>query len=100
MGTAYRYGHAACLAAQLPAESRCARAVDPRAAWTAGEWMLRSIEHGVRVLAWMQTRDGERGRRRPRPVPAPGEREDAARRAAATDTAAIDAILGGAAVGG
>lgn len=53
------------------------RLAAPDAAWTDAEWLLRSIEFQLRVVAWRQTKDGQRGRHQPRPLDTPGQVADA-----------------------
>lgn len=65
---------AALLWSALPRESRCARRMNPDLLWSDGEYLLRSIEHGVQVLIWQRTKDGSKGRRQPKPLPTPSER--------------------------
>lgn len=68
---------------ELPPESRCARREVPDLAWGDAEYLLRSIDYSLRVIAWQRTKDGARGRNAPSPCPTPGEaarRRDAAER--------------------
>lgn len=58
---------------ELPPESRCARRADPDSAWGDEEYLLRSIDYSLKVLAWQRTKDGQRGRNAPAPCPTPGE---------------------------
>lgn len=58
---------AAALCTQLPAGSRVLRLGDPDQAWTVTDFLLRRIEHDLRLLAW----DGKG--ERPAPIPAPGD---------------------------
>lgn len=94
MGRDYTHEHAACLVSQLPRESRTARAEQPACEWGPSERLLALIEYGVRVLAWQNSRDGEKGRRRPKPLEAPGSRGGGASKVDRTDTAYIDEALG------
>ena len=43
--------------------------MDPDAWVTTEVRLLREIEHGTRVLAWMKTRDGQKGRNYPVRIP-------------------------------
>lgn len=76
VGEACSVRHAAALAAQLPAESRVSRAACPGNEWGASEYILRLIEHDLRMLAW----SGKGSR--PKPVKTP---EELRRRAASAD---------------
>lgn len=80
----------------LPDESRCVRRLVPEARWTQADYLLRAVEHGVRTIAWMQTKDGAKGRNAPKPLQTPAERARNAERRdgalAARDE--IDRILG------
>lgn len=51
---------------------------------------LRSIEHGVRVLAWQQTKDGSTGDRAPQPI---GLQGDPVVNGSRRDSLEIDAVL-------
>lgn len=86
----------AMLWASLPRESRCVRRLVPAARWGDAEYLLRDVEHGVRVLAWMRTRDGEKGRGFPKPLPDPAAMAENERRrdAALAARSDIDEILG------
>lgn len=44
---------AASLAAQLPADSRVLRAINPELAWGSLEHLLIAVEHDLRVIQWM-----------------------------------------------
>lgn len=65
-----------------------ASALDPSNAWTRAEWMLRSIEYSARWLVWAQTKDGQKNRRRPQPIPSP-----AAARPSPTEQAGRKTVL-------
>ena len=60
------------IAANAPAGSRLAAALDPMLAWDHTDWWLRSIDHTLRWLAWSRTKDAAHGRNRPKPVDPPG----------------------------
>lgn len=95
MGDEYSEAHAASLLSQLPAKSRVFRAERPELEWGDEEALLASIEYSLRVLCWRQTKDGERGRRPPKPIPFPGA-DSAGAKITRTDTAFVDRVLGGA----
>lgn len=65
----------ASLATQLPQDSALHRALNPHWWRTTEIDFLRSIEHGVRVLAWQQTKDGHRGYDPPAPLSLPWDPE-------------------------
>lgn len=53
-----------------------ARAIDPDAgAWTRLDYWLSSIEYSLRWLQWAKTKDGARGRNRPKPIRPEGEKK-------------------------
>lgn len=87
---------AALLWAALPDSSRCVRRLVPEARWTQTDYLLRAVEHGVRTLIWQRSRDGQRGRNAPRPLPTPVERARNIERRddALSARAEIDRILG------
>lgn len=49
------------------------RLAAPDAEWSDAEWLLRSIEFQLRVVAWRQTKDGQKGRHAPKPLDTPGQ---------------------------
>lgn len=55
----------AAYAAALPPDSATVRAADPDAWISPQIQMLRELDHDLRVLAWMQTVDGQKGRNYP-----------------------------------
>lgn len=86
----------AMLWAALPRESRCVRRLVPAARWGDAEYLLREVEHGVRVLAWQSTKDGAKGRNFPRPIsdPATAAENERRRDAAIAARGEIDRIIG------
>ena len=80
----------------LPRESRTARRQSPELRWSEGEYMLASAVHALQVLVWQRTKDGRRGRNKPRPPRTPAERAEAQRRRdnALAAREGIDRILG------
>lgn len=73
------------------------RSAAPAAEWGDSDYLLWSIEHSLRVLVWRQvTKDGQHGRRMPKPIETPGQRAEAfARRDAALAARdEIDAAFG------
>lgn len=94
MGTAYSYSHAAVLCVQLPADSRVNRAINPDAAYTLTDLLLRQIERDLRVIAWQKTKDAQHGRNYPEPLPLPSEDKEHARKQAIEDRAYVDSVLG------
>ncbi len=50
------------------------RAAGGPLAWSDEVHMLARVDYGIRVLAWMKTEDGQKGRKPPKPEvpPAPG----------------------------
>lgn len=74
-------GLCAALWSQLPRESRCVKKHNPEALWSDAENLLWSIEHSLRVLVWRNvTRDGQKGRRMPKPITRPSEHAENERR--------------------
>lgn len=96
MGHGYSIEHAACLAAQLPRESRTIRAISPAAAWGWTENLLANIEYWLHVLAWTKTKDGEKGRNKPQRIDPSDTEEERKRRheRAVRKRAHVDSILG------
>lgn len=52
--------------AHLPPGCALWRAAGGPLAWTDEVHMLARVDHGVRVLAWMKTEDGSKGRKPPK----------------------------------
>lgn len=75
MGRTYTTFHAASLLTQLPEGSRVARALDPDAAWTMDRQLLAVIANDLNWLVWSQTKDGQKGRRKPKPIGPKGEQK-------------------------
>ena len=75
---------------------RLARRQSPELRWSEGEYMLASAVHALEVLVWQRTKDGRRGRNKPRPPRTPAERAEAQRRRdnALAAREGIDRILG------
>lgn len=66
MGGAYGIGHAACLAAQLPKDSRTFVAADPLCEFSsATNRLLALIEYHAHVGWYMHTEDAKKGRNEP-----------------------------------
>ncbi|WP_308191520.1 DUF5361 domain-containing protein [Microbacterium sp. KKR3/1] len=64
------------LVANLPPGCALWKAAGGPLAWTDETHMLARVDYGVRVLAWMKTEDGQKGRKAPKPEeppPAHGE---------------------------
>ena len=94
MGTEYSVAHAATLAAHLPQESACVRVASPEAAWDDATYLLAAIEYDLRVLAWQNSRDGAKGRNKPRPVQTPADVARVRDKLDGTDLAEVAAALG------
>lgn len=58
--------------------------------------MLREIEYGVRILMWMLSEDGQKGRRQPERIQLPGEGDiqEARKQQAERDALNVAAALG------
>jgi hypothetical protein len=65
----------------LPRQSRTMKRLQPENLWDDATYLLHSIEYTVRVLAWMQTKAGQKGRNAPKPIQTPAERVKNQRRA-------------------
>ena len=94
MGVAYSHAHAACCAAQLPAGARVWRGT--AAEWGTAEYLLASVEHSLRVIAWQNTEDAAKRRNYPKPIDTPASREERERHAAnaMANRAWIDEVIG------
>lgn len=56
---------AAVLAFGLSGDSRIKKAISKAPAYDLSDILLAVIADGVKLLAWMQTKDGQKGRNRP-----------------------------------
>ena len=69
MGGAYSISHAACLAAQLPKDSRTFVAVDPMCEYASTtNKLLALIEYHTHAAWWQRTEDALKGNNKPVPV--------------------------------
>lgn len=66
MGRDYSTLHAAVLATQLPEGSRLARAIEPDAVWTLDRALMAVVANDLNWLVWSKSRDGQKGRNKPR----------------------------------
>lgn len=94
MGDDYTFFHAAVLAAQLPDGSRTMRALFPERQWDDQTRILAMIEHGIRILAWQQTKDGRNGRRFPQPIKSPAQQMQEKKRLDGFDPEFVRKVLG------
>ncbi|WP_417556246.1 DUF5361 domain-containing protein [Microbacterium sp.] len=49
-----------------------AASIDPRAEWPFETHLLADIADSLRFLGWAKTKDGQKNRNRPKPIPRPG----------------------------
>ena len=94
MGCDYSVAHAVSLCIALPRDSATVRAESPEAAWSDETYLLSAIEYDLRILIWQSTRDGQKGRNRPKPMQTPADVARVADKLAATDYERIAAALG------
>lgn len=74
MGGAYSIGHAACLAAHLPLDSRTFVAENPLCEYaTATNKLLALIEYHAHVGWWIHSEDARNGSNAPRFIASPEE---------------------------
>lgn len=87
---------AALLWSGLPEGSRTAHRTVPESRWTPTDYLLRAMEHDIRVLIWQGSKDGAKGSNAPRPIQTPAERARNIERRddALAARADIDRILG------
>ena len=96
MGSAYTVDHAACLAAQLPSDSRTVRRIDPGRSWGWCEHLLANIEYWTHALVWAKTKDARNGTNKPKRI-SPGDTDEARERKhlrAVAKRRRVDEILG------
>ena len=66
----------------------------PEAAWSDEAYLLASIEYGIRVLMWQNSRDGVKDRNRPKRIQTPADVERVRGKVEGTDLSAIAEALG------
>lgn len=76
--------------------SALVRAADPDHLWDLHAHLLANIADSLNLLVWFKTRDGQKGRNRPKPIPRPGIKVDPEMQVIgeATDIDELDALLG------
>ena len=94
VGEQYTFAHAACLACNLPSDSATLKAMYPRNGWTQTEYLLHAIEYDLRVLIWQNSKDGAKGKNKPKPLSTPEELAKVRRKATGTDFDFIAKSLG------
>lgn len=94
MGVDYPISHAASLAVCLPRESATVRAECPEAAWDDSTYLLAAIEYDLRVLAWQNSKDGAKGKNKPKPVQTPADVARIAAKVGSTDLKGLADRLG------
>jgi len=77
MSVKYTVLHAADLAANLPATSRCMCALEPALEWSRQDHLLAETVNMLRILVWAQSKDGQKGRNRPKMIEPPTSRSRA-----------------------
>lgn len=76
MGGDFSIAHAACLAAQLPKDSRTFVALDPRCEYASTtNRLLALIEYHAHAGWWVHTEDARHGRNRPQSVLSANDRK-------------------------
>lgn len=64
-----------------PRDSAIVRAVHPeKSQWGVDSYLLAIIGDAARWMMWSKTKDGQRNRKRPKPIPRPGGNEKASGR--------------------
>lgn len=66
--------HLACLVAELPPGAQTWRAVGGSLSWTDDMFLLASIDHGTRVLAWQKSKNGESNTNPPKMIEPPSSK--------------------------
>lgn len=62
---------AADLAVMLPRGSRTFAEIDPEFSWEQQHYLLATIANELQTLVWFQSKDGQKGRNRPKPIQPP-----------------------------
>lgn len=66
---------AADLAVMLPRSSRTFVTINPEYAWEQEHYMLAGILNAVNLILWGQSKDGQKGRNKPKPLMPPKREE-------------------------
>lgn len=73
LGTpALSWANFAAIVAWLPPASALGRTFNPDWMWGLQEMLLADVVDSLRWLVWAKTKDAQKGRNRPKPVPRPG----------------------------
>lgn len=67
-GSKYSVYHAACLVSCLPENSMTMTVIDPENHWGLLETLLVKIEYDLAISNWLNSKDGEKGTNRPKPI--------------------------------
>lgn len=59
------------LARWLPPEAAVWGCLDPRATWSTSDYLNAMAVDALRWLVWAKTKDGQKNRRQPKPIPRP-----------------------------
>jgi len=70
-----------------PPKSPLAVALNPKMAWDVADYLLAEIADAQRWLVWAKTKDAQKNRNMPKPIPRPGVVESEGR---LTDVQAMD----------
>lgn len=68
MGHEYSVSHAADLAVELPKQSRTNKALGISNGISLTDEILCSIDYWCHVIAWQNTKDGQKNRNKPKPI--------------------------------
>ena len=68
MGDSFSIPHAASLCIELPRESRTLKALGVSKGLSEESEILSLIEYWCHVAVWQKTKDGEKGRNKPKPI--------------------------------
>lgn len=58
-----------------PPKSPLAVALDVRASWDVADYLLADQADSLRFLVWAKTKDGQKNRRKPKPITRPGQKD-------------------------
>lgn len=93
MGHSLSFDDVYVLAVNCKPGSPLAVALNPQASWTALDYWLCSIEYSLRWLVWSKTKDGEKGRKRPKPIKPPQAENKSKKTFVGMDKKALKAFL-------
>ena len=76
MGTDFTPSFAADLLQELPNGARIWKELAPAKSVSETVWLMQVIDFRLQVLAWQQSKDGQKNKNQPKPPEMPGFKQD------------------------